>query len=107
MNGAKWTGLTLVLLSVVGVAVWNLAAPGPMANDVQNNRAVVPGRYASPATGSAPMADQPHASDGFLAEMWRWCQQTWGQMAGWMGHRMGDMHGPGPGMMERGMSNRW
>jgi len=53
MNGAKWTGLTLVLLSVVGVAVWNLAAPGPMANDVQNNRAVVPGRYASPATGSA------------------------------------------------------
>ena len=105
MNAAKWTGLALVLVAVVGVAVWNLAAPGPMAGYAGNNGAVTMGPNGSPATGKAPMGNQPNPNGGFFSQMWQWCQQMWGQMTGWMGG-MGGMHGHGPGMMGRGMSDR-
>jgi len=106
MNAAKWTGLALVLVAVVGVAVWNLAAPGPMAGYAGSNGAVTMGPNGSPATGNAPMANQPNANGGFFSQMWQWCQQMWGQMTGWMGGMGDGMHGHGPGMMGRGMSDR-
>ncbi|MFB6286933.1 MAG: hypothetical protein ABEK03_10220, partial [Candidatus Bipolaricaulia bacterium] len=81
MNATKWTGLALVLVAVVGVAVWNLAAPGPMAGFTGNNGTVAMGPNGSPTTGDAPMANRLNANnDGFFGQMWQWCRQMWGQM---------------------------
>ena len=108
MNAAKWTGLALVLVAVVGIAVWNLAAPGPMVGYAGNNGTVAMGPNGSPATGDAPMASRSNANnDGLFGQMWQWCRQMWGQMTGWMGGMTGGgMHGHGPGMMGRGMADR-
>ncbi len=107
MNAAKWTGLALVLVAVVGVAVWNLAAPGPMAGYAGSDRAVAMGPNDNSASGNAPTVNQPNADGGFFSQMWQWCRQMWGQMRGMMGGMMdGGMHGHGPGMMGRGMADR-
>ncbi len=110
MNAAKWTGLTMVLVAVVGVAVWNLAAPGPMAGYAGHHGTVAAGPSGSPATGDAPMASRPNANnDGLFGQMWQWCQQMWGRMTGWMGGMTGGgMHGHmgGTGMMGRGTVDR-
>lgn len=107
MNAAKWTGLALLLVAVVGVAVWNMAAPGPMAGYAGSNGAVAMGSNGGPATDDAPRANPPNADRSFFDRMGQWCQQMWGRMTGWMrGMTGGGMHGHGPGMMGRGMPDR-